>query len=234
MVMDLLREALAPMASVVPVNDAADALLHTVESPPDLIITDYQMPGMDGLQLLEKLRSRKSSAKIPVILMASKADIVERLKPLEEEVADLIAKPFFVKDAVLRVKRVLDRIKLEKMSHEATGGSKVRGSLTQMNVIDLLQSLEMGRKTCSLTLTNGEENAVMFFSDGQINDARYGGLSGDEAVYKSLRWADMGSFEIDFNGRSSAQTTTRSTQGLLMEGLRLLDEATRDAEEGRG
>jgi CheY-like chemotaxis protein len=231
LVMDLLREGLAPLATVVPVSDAADALLHTVESPPDLIISDYAMPGMNGQQLLDKLHGRKASAHIPVILMATKADIIDRLKPLEEDVADFIAKPFLIKDAVLRVKRVLDRIRLEKMSREATGGSKVSGSLAQMNVIDLLQSLEMGRKTCALTLTSGEEKSRMFFSDGQINDAEYGTLSGDEAVYKALRWVDSGRFEIDFSARSSAQTTTRSTQGLLMEGLRLLDESVRDSEE---
>lgn len=231
MVMALLRDAIAPLATVVCAKDAADALLHTVEDPPDLIISDYQMPGIDGQQLLEKLRARKATAQIPVILMAAKADIVERLKPLEEDVADFIAKPFFIKDAVLRVKRVLDRVRLEKMSREATGGSKVRGSLEQMNVIDLLQSLEMGRKTCSLNLTSGEEVCALFFSDGQITDASYGDIRGDNAVYKVLTWAGSGQFEMDFDGRGSEQTTTRGTQGLLMEGLRLLDESTRDAEE---
>ncbi len=180
MVLDLLGEALAPLATVVAVPDAAEALLQTVESPPDLIISDFHMPGMDGVQLLDKLRARKSSANIPVILMATKAEIVDKLKPMEEQVADFIAKPFFVKDAVLRVKRVLDRIKLEKMTQESTGaGSKVRGSLAQMNVIDLLQSLEMGRKTCALTLSSGDDRSVIFFSDGQINDAKYGSVSGD-------------------------------------------------------
>lgn len=229
MVMDLLREALTPLASIVPCTDGGDALLYIVDSPPDLIITDYQMPGMDGRQLIDKVRSRKASAHIPVILMANKFDIVERLKWMEPDVADFIAKPFFINDAVLRVKRVLDRVKLEKMTREATGGSKVQGSLAQMNVIDLLQSLEMGRKTCSLTLTSGEESAVMFFSDGQINDARCGKQRGDQAVYTSLRWGDSGHFEIDFSGRSAEQTITRSTQGLLMEGLRLLDESNRDS-----
>lgn len=233
MVMDLLRDALTPLATVVCASDAADALLHTVETPPDLIVSDYQMPGMDGRQLLDKVRSRKATAHIPVILMATKADITERLKAMEEDVADFIAKPFFVKDVVLRVKRVLDRIKLEKIGRESTGGSKVRGSLEQMNVIDLLQSLEMGRKTCSLNLASGDERCALFFSDGQINDAKYGKIVGDEAVYKILTWMGPGQFEIDFNGRSTEQTTTRSTQGLLMEGLRLLDESTRDAEESQ-
>jgi hypothetical protein len=46
-------------------------------------------------------------------------------------------------------------------------------------------------------------------------------------VYKVLTWTS-GNFKIDFAGSSSEHTTTRSTQGLLMEGLRLLDESSRD------
>ena len=57
-----------------------------------------------------------------------------------------------------------------------------------------------------------------------------GGVNGDQAVYKVLAWTE-GTFEIDFSRSSSEHTTTRSTQGLLMEGLRLIDEANRDAEE---
>jgi hypothetical protein len=106
----------------------------------------------------------------------------------------------------------------------------LRGSLAQMNVMDLLQSLDMGHKTCALTLSNNGEKCEMFFSDGQINHALYGNLKGDEAVYKVMAWTG-GNFEINFAGSSTQQTTTRSTQGLLLEGLRLLDESNRDAEE---
>jgi hypothetical protein len=118
------------------------------------------------------------------------------------------------------------------MAREAPADSVVRGSLAQMNVLDLLQSLDMGRKTCALTLTNSADRCQMFFSEGQIHHATYGAgaITGDEAVYKVLSWTG-GNFEIDFKGASQEQTTTQSTQGLLLEGLRLLDESSRDAEE---
>jgi len=108
--------------------------------------------------------------------------------------------------------------------------SVLRGSLAQMNVLDLLQSLDMGHKTCALTLINNGDKCHLFFRDGQINHAAYAGMKGDDAVYKVLSWTG-GNFEINFNGSSNEQTTTRSTQGLLLEGLRLLDESNRDAEE---
>ena len=79
MVLGMLQQALAALGEVTTASDAADALLKAVDDPPDLLISDYRMPGMDGRQLLEKLKSRPATAGIAVILMASKADISERL-----------------------------------------------------------------------------------------------------------------------------------------------------------
>jgi CheY-like chemotaxis protein len=230
MVLEMLRQALAHFSTVQPMTDAADALLKAIEDKPDLIIADYAMNGMDGRQLLQKIKSRNASAGIPVILMASKVDINEKLKTVQDTVEDFIEKPFFLKDAAARIKKVVDKISLEKMAREAPGESVLRGSLAQMNVLDLLQSLDMGRKTCALTLTNNGEKCKMYFTEGQINHAVYGDLKGDPAVYKVLTWT-AGTFEIDFAGSSSEQTITQSSQGILLEGLRLLDEANRDTEE---
>jgi DNA-binding response OmpR family regulator len=230
MVLELLRQALAHFCAVQTLNDGADALLKAIDEKPDLIITDFAMTGMDGRQLLQKIKARAATATIPVILMASKTDINERLKALGDSVEDFVEKPFFVKEASARIKKLVDKIALEKMAREAPAEGVVRGSLAQMNVLDLLQSLDMGRKTCLLTLSNSGDKCKMYFTDGQINHALFGKMKGDEAVYKVLTWTE-GSFEIDFKGSSKEQTITQSTQGLLLEGLRLLDESNRDTAE---
>ena len=227
MVLGMLQQALAALAEVSTASDSADALLRAVEEVPDLLISDYRMPGMDGRQLLEKLKGRPATAGIAVILMASKADISERLS-LQDPIEDHLEKPFFLKDAVRRIKRVVDRIALEKLAKAPTADGVLRGSLSQMNVIDLVQSLEMGRKSCLLTMTNGDDKCDVYFSQGQVKHAVYGAVVGDEAVFKVLRWTD-GNFQIDFEKSATNETVTLNTQGLLMEGLRLLDEAQRDA-----
>src|SRR5207302_8279238 len=214
MVLEMLRQALAQFCSVTTLDDGADALLKAIDDKPDLILSDYTMQSVDGKQLLQKLKSRSATAHIPVILMASKTDITEKLKMLQETVEDFIEKPCFLKEAAARIKKVVDKISLEKMAREAPGESVLRGSLAQMNVLDLLQSLDMGRKTCALTLTNNGEQCKMYFTEGQINHAVYGDLKGDPAVYKVLTWT-AGTFEIDFAGSSSEQTITQSSQGIL-------------------
>src|SRR5580658_3582560 len=223
MVLAMLQHTLNPLAQVTTATDAADALLKAVDDAPDLLVCDYKMPGMDGRQLVEKLKSRPATANFSSVLMASKADIAERLSPADAA-DDYLEKPFFLKDATRRIKRMIDRIALEKMAKTAPKDGVVRGSLAQMNVIDLMQSLEMGRKSCQLSLSNEGE---VFFAEGQVKHATYGALVGDEAVFKVLRWTG-GNFQLDFEGKTDKETTQLNTQGLLMEGLRLLDESSRE------
>jgi CheY-like chemotaxis protein len=231
MILSMLQGALTPLASVTTASDGADALLKAVDDPPDLLVCDYRMPGMDGRQLVEKLRSRPNTAAASVILLATKADISEKLVLQDHPVDDFVEKPFFLREATQRIKRVIDKIALEKMAKSVPSDGVLRGSLLQMNVIDLVQSLEMGRKSCALTLTNVEEKCELYFTEGQIIHAEYGSWTGDEAVFQVLRWTD-GNFQVDFERKTTKQTTTLNTQGLLMEGLRMLDEAKRDAGKG--
>ena len=230
MMVALLRQAITPFAAVETFTNAAEALLRVVEEAPDLLISDFTMPGLNGKQLIDKIRSRVQTARLPAILIATRPEITEHLRGMQDHLEDVLEKPFFVKEITSRIKRVVDKISLEKMAREAPGESVVRGNLQQMNTMDLFQSLELGHKTCKLTLSKDKDRCDMYFSDGQINHATCGPLKGDDAVYKVLTWTG-GHFEIDFSGSSPEQTTTRSTQGLLMEGLRLLDEANRDAPE---
>lgn len=226
MVLGMLRGALTPLAIVATATDSADALVKAIDDPPDLLVSDYRMPGMDGRQLVERLRSRPAMAGLSVILLATKADITERLGS-HDPADDFVEKPFFLKEATQRIKRVIDKIALEKIAKSAASDGQVRGNLSQMNVIDLVQSLEMGRKSCALTFTSEKEKCEMYFVEGQVTHAEYGALTGDQAVFKVLRWTG-GNFQIDFEGKTNKQTTQLNTQGLLMEGLRLLDESARD------
>ncbi len=81
MVRDLVSKGLEPFCEVLVANDGADALLKVVDDPPDVILCDYNMPGLNGRQLFEKLRGRDSTRHIPFLFMASRADIEPRGQP---------------------------------------------------------------------------------------------------------------------------------------------------------
>jgi CheY-like chemotaxis protein len=229
LVRDLMVHGLAPLCDVIVASDGADALLKAIDEVPDLIVTDFKMPGLDGRQLYEKLRGREATRKIPFIFVASRGDIEERLRPLVTA-EDFVTKPFFVADLVRTAKRVTDRLHLEKMQQRAVRPGVIQGRIEEMGVAELMQSLEMGQKSCRLTFRRGEVSGELFFSAGQCKDARLGELEGDPAVFQVLQWTE-GEFEIDFGSSSDRTTTTRSTTGLLMEAMRLMDEANSDRVE---
>jgi CheY-like chemotaxis protein len=230
LVRDLVVKGLEPYCQVEASSDGADALLKVIDAPPDVILCDYKMPGLDGRQLFEKLRGREATRHIPFLFMASRPDIEERLRPLVDGVEDFITKPFLIKDLVRIAKKVIDRLHLEKLQKRASRPGVIQGRLEEMSMIDLMQSLEMGQKSCRLVVHNGGVQGELFFASGQCRDAKVGNVEGDDAVYKVVLWT-AGEFEIDFNAAnaSTRTTTTKNTTGLLMEAMRLMDEANRDA-----
>lgn len=230
LVLDLLMKGLSPHCEARAAADGGDALLKIVDDPPDIILCDYRMPGLDGRQLYEKLRSRAQTKQIPFIFLASRSDIEGKLRPIAEGVEEFIAKPFFLKDLVRRTKKVIDRLRLEKMQNRAVRPGVIQGRLEEMSMLDLMQSLEMGQKSCQLTVRHNGDTCTMDFGAGQCKDARLGKLEGEAAVFQAVRWSD-GDFEIDFNVQPSRETISRTTTGLLMEALRLVDEEQRDAGE---
>ena len=229
LVRDLIVKGLEPFCEVEVCKDGADALLKVVDVIPDVILCDYKMPGLDGRQLFEKLRGRDATHHIPFLFMASRADIEERLRPLVDGVEDFIAKPFLIKDLVRVAKKVIDRLHLEKLQKKASRPGVIQGRLEEMSMIDLMQSLEMGQKSCRLVVQNNGVQGELYFSSGQCRDAKVGKVEGDDAVFKVVLWT-AGDFEIDFNAAnaSTRTTTTKNTTGLLMEAMRLMDEANRD------
>jgi CheY-like chemotaxis protein len=229
LIRELMAQALDPLCHVILAADGADALLKAVDAPPDLIITDFKMPGLDGRQLYEKLRHREATRNTPFIFVASQGDIEEKLRPLVAA-EDFIPKPFFTADLVRVAKKFVDRVHLEKLQQRAPRAGVIQGRLEEMGVAELMQSLEMGQKSCRLALRHNGQSCELFFAGGQCKDARLGDVEGDAAVFEAINWAD-GEFEIDFAATSERTTTTRSTTGLLMEAMRLLDEANSDRVE---
>jgi CheY-like chemotaxis protein len=232
LVRDLIEKGLEAHCEVMLADDGGDALLKVIDDPPDVILCDYKMPGLDGRKLFEKLRGREQTRHIPFLFMASRADIEERLRPLMDGVEDFIAKPFLLRDLVRSTKKVLDRIHLEKLQKSASRPGVIQGRLEEMSMTDLMQSLEMGQKSCRLVVRHDGEQGELYFASGQCRDAQIGNVQGDDAVYRVVLWT-AGEFEIDFNAanKSSRTTTTRGTTGLLMEAMRIMDEQSRDAVE---
>ncbi|MFO0659390.1 MAG: response regulator [Polyangiaceae bacterium] len=206
-------------------SDGNDALAKLEVSPPDMVITDTRLPTLDGYGLVRRMKERPDWATIPVVFLTSQKTIEDKIRGLELGVEDYLTKPIFVRDLLARVNLLLARKTAESIATRAPNTTRTRfaGSLQDMAVVDLLQTFEVSRKTGYLLLTHDTQPAKIFFRDGKVIDAELGRLRGEEAVYRTLLWNE-GSFEVHFGGISNEDVIETSTQGLLMEGMRRVDE----------
>ncbi len=88
------------------VGDGAEALRRALADPPDLMVLDLMLPGMDGLQVCKKLRERRP---VPVIMLTALGEEIDRVVGLETGADDYVTKPFSPRELALRVQSVLRR-----------------------------------------------------------------------------------------------------------------------------
>ena len=91
--------------------DGFDGYLKTKEFQPDLILLDWMLPNISGIDLLKKIRSDETLEQIPVIMLTAKNMEEDKLEGLEEGADDYITKPFSVKEVLARITSVLRRYK---------------------------------------------------------------------------------------------------------------------------
>jgi two-component system phosphate regulon response regulator PhoB len=89
--------------------NGAEAYELACEEKPDIIVTDYQMPVMSGLQLVEKIRANDETRAIPVILLTARSFAIEDDQKRDLQIAECLSKPFSPKELLRSIEDVLYR-----------------------------------------------------------------------------------------------------------------------------
>lgn len=89
--------------------DAEQALATLVSNPPDLLLLDWMLPGMSGIELARWLRRDKMTARLPIIMLTARGEEGDRVHGLEVGADDYITKPFSPRELVARINAVLRR-----------------------------------------------------------------------------------------------------------------------------
>jgi CheY-like chemotaxis protein len=206
-------------------STAQDALETLEYASPDLILSDTRLPGMDGFGLVEALRHNADWAAIPIMFLSSDTSVESKVRGLQLGVEDYLTKPIYTKEILARIHLALNRRERDSFARGRASLSKTRftGSLEDMGLVDLLQTIDVSRKSGVLDLRGPQGHGTITFREGQILDAELGRIHGERAVYRLLLWSE-GDFDIEFRPvRSEAHIATPTT-GLLMEGMRRVDE----------
>lgn len=111
-------------------DDGLKALSLIKDNPPDLIVLDLMLPGMDGLEVCRNIRQMEKTKYLPVIILTAKAGEIDRVVGLELGADDYLTKPFSPRELVARVKTILRRSQiLSAFQSDKETEVIIRGSL---------------------------------------------------------------------------------------------------------
>lgn len=187
---------------------------------PAAIIANQRLPRKDGISLLLELRRDEATRHVPIILLTDKGNPRDVARGLELGAEDVLEKPIHADVVVAKLRRAIAR-----RPQSAVG---ISGTLADLSLVDLLQTLTLGGKTALVQVTGPGEPGGIQVRDGQIVAGQVGRRTGEEALF-SLALMEEGRFEVRFED-SGADNIHGSAEFLLLEALRRRDEARAEAQ----
>lgn len=173
----------------------------------DLVVTDLKMPEMDGFGLLAYMTA--SHQDIPVIVMTAFAtpENTNRLDTLG--LYQYIEKPIEFDSLHDKIKKALE--------------PQTQGHVAGVSLASFLQLVGLDNKTCTLRITSKDRVGVYYFKDGDLLDAIYGDMSGEEAAIEISGWNSV-EIDIEESCRKSEKAIDSPLGFILIEGARRTDE----------
>jgi len=99
-----------------------DADLRLRESPPDLAVIDWMLPGLSGIELIRRVRGRPETRLLPIIMLTARGEEAERVRGLATGADDYIVKPFSVPELLARIRALLRRARPERVAEVLSAG----------------------------------------------------------------------------------------------------------------
>ncbi|UCF69201.1 MAG: response regulator [Acidobacteriota bacterium] len=226
LVRELLRETFLGGGFVVLLAaHGEEALERMAERRPDLVLTDVELPLLDGWELCSRLKQDPQTCDIPVVFLTSQREVPQRLRGLRLGAYDYLSKPFSPDELLLRVEMILDRTR-----SGAAAGERARaylsGHTSHLAVGDVVQILAVNNKTGCLRLRCSEQGRV-YFRDGRLTAAFTARTQGRKALYRIFAWNDA-DFHFDPHDQGDVEEHfDTSTQALLIDAFVAQDELTR-------
>jgi len=90
-------------------DNGDDALLLADEVQPDLVLLDWMLPGVSGIEVLRRLKARRQTSEIPIIMLSARSEEIDRVRGLETGADDYMVKPYSVSELMARIRTQLRR-----------------------------------------------------------------------------------------------------------------------------
>ncbi len=216
---------------VVEAKNGLEALrkLEELRFTVDFVLTDWNMPAMDGLTFVRELRKLPQGRRVPVIVVSSEGEEDKIATAFQAGANSYVTKPFKKEVLARKIQSVMSVAALpdgKEAGKPETSPDTVAlsGDLSALGFAELVQFLNFSRKTGELLVKPEAGEAGVSFGDGEVKDAWIGRFASEEAFFSIARLR-KGRFEFHEGRPARAPRIKQSTLALLMEAMRLVDEA---------
>jgi response regulator RpfG family c-di-GMP phosphodiesterase len=193
------------------------ALKELARGETDLVVGEVDLGAADGLALLAEARKQPWGKDMPWVIYTVRQERAVAQRAFDLGVLDYVNKPANADVLVAKLKALL----AQRASSRASRG--VSGSLTEMSLPDMVQVLFHARKTGNLRIRARDGNGEIHFQEGNVVNALWNEMRGEEAFYAMLKLRD-GEFGLDPAFKPTARVINQSAEALLLEGMRRFDE----------
>ncbi len=197
-----------------------EAIEKVRQDRPDVVVADISMPGMDGYELCRVLRSDAATRTIPFIFLTGRDDDTDRLKARKIGSDDYLTKPCPLERLAQSVDTLMDRINQAKKI--PLGQVGLSGKIEEVDLLDLIQTLELDQKTGALVLSHGERTGTLYFRDGVIVDADIRSPKREEPLFVLLGWK-TGNYLFLPDALPDRMPITASLANLLLQDFRTME-----------
>jgi DNA-binding response OmpR family regulator len=201
------------------------AIAAALKRPPDVILSDVEMPVMDGWAFLRMARSRKRLTNIPFVFFTRLTDDLSRLQGYRMGVEDYLPKELSPDEILARLRAVL--VRHSRTVQDASNTQGLRGDLRHVRLGSLLSFIESEKRTGALRLRNGSDEVVLHMDSGALAGVDNLGnfKHAHDRVFELLDWP-TGEFEFESDAKPPPGTDDPTpVTYLLMEHARRTDEA---------
>ncbi len=184
---------------VILAGDGEEALILVQEELPDLVVLDWMLPKVSGIEVCRRLRQRTESRNLPILMLTARGEESDRVRGLDTGADDYVVKPFAMSELTARIRAVMRRIRpgladdrvtcgdivMDRVAHRVKrGGTEVHLGPTEFRLLDHLM-----------------QHPGRVFSREQLLDAVWG-----SDVYVEARTVDVhiGRLRKALNGRADA------------------------------
>ena len=226
---DRIARALGPAfgrvaCEVATASDLTEAQAASERKPPVATVVDHQA---FGAEVAKFGRIMKLGGGSLLFVLTDSTDQALVLNLLDIGVDDVFGPPHDFDLVAARINRAI-RSRPREQPESAAEPGQFSATFEHFSFLDLAQMLSQGMKTVRVDLSRSSgEKAVLYMQKGRIVHATCGKLAGPEAVYGVIAWETDGEFTVREESTFPEPTIKASTESLLMEGCRLLDEAAR-------